>query len=160
MLEVGVDVLHCLVVSWRGALPSDYYEHHRNYCWKETIISDWYYSKDFFCAHFPLQESLWLPKHMFFLLDPGSIYPLVRSMGQDVRNSLTICCSDLMDVTLADEDTNSIPSDRGNRAILGNVAMQGHVMPSGGQICNYSSGATQWSNFQKLPETQSQGPRC
>ena len=35
------------------------------------------------------------------------------------------------DVTLADEDSNSIPADDVNRAILGNVAMQ--VAPPGGQ---------------------------
>ena len=31
---------------------------------------------------------------------------------------------DLTDVTLADEDTNSIPTDNANRAIQENVAMQ------------------------------------
>ena len=39
--------------------------------------------------------------------------------------------SDLIDVTLADEDSNSIPTDYLNRAFPGNVAMQ--VAPSGGQ---------------------------
>ena len=39
--------------------------------------------------------------------------------------------ADLTDVTLADEDSNSIPTDDVNRAILGNLAMQ--VAPSGGQ---------------------------
>ena len=43
-------------------------------------------------------------------------------------------CADLTDVTLADEDINSILADNANRAIQGNVAM--HVAPSGGQICN------------------------
>ena len=33
--------------------------------------------------------------------------------------------------TLADDDSNSIPTDDVNKAILGNVAMQ--VAPSGGQ---------------------------
>ena len=33
-------------------------------------------------------------------------------------------CVDLTDVTLADEDTNSILTDNVNRAIQGNVAMQ------------------------------------
>ena len=42
--------------------------------------------------------------------------------------------ADLTDVTLADEDTNSILTDNANRAFQGNVAMQ--VAPSGGQICN------------------------
>ena len=39
--------------------------------------------------------------------------------------------ADLTDVTLADEDSNSIPTDDVNRAILGNVAMQ--EAPPGGQ---------------------------
>ena len=43
-------------------------------------------------------------------------------------------CVDLTDVTLADEDTNSILTDDANRAIQGNVAMQ--VTQLGGQQCN------------------------
>ena len=59
-------------------------------------------------------------------------------MGQGVSNSLsTTPFADLTDVTLADEDTNSILTDNANRAIQGNVAMQlMQVAPSGGQICN------------------------
>ena len=38
---------------------------------------------------------------------------------------------DFTDVTLADEDRNSIPTEDVNKAILGNVAMQ--VAPPGGQ---------------------------
>ena len=49
-------------------------------------------------------------------------------MGPDVSPRL---CSDLTDMTLADEDSNSTPADDVNRAILGNVAMQ--VAPPGGQ---------------------------
>ena len=52
-------------------------------------------------------------------------------MGPDVTEGLF---ADLTDVTLADEDINSIPADDVNRAILGNVAMQ--VVPPGGQTCN------------------------
>ena len=40
----------------------------------------------------------------------------------------------LTDVTLADEDTNSILTDNVNTTIQGNVAMK--VEPSGDQICN------------------------
>ena len=40
---------------------------------------------------------------------------LVRSMGLVVSNSAT--CANLTDVTLADEDTNSILSDNANRAM-------------------------------------------
>ena len=39
-------------------------------------------------------------------------------------------CANLTDVTLADEDTNSILTDDANRALQGNVAMQ--VTQSGG----------------------------
>ena len=57
-----------------------------------------------------------------FLSDPG--VPGVRSMGPDVTHSLhTRGFADLIDVTLADEDINSIPTDDINRAILGNMAM-------------------------------------
>ena len=52
-------------------------------------------------------------------------------MGCDVCQSLQDYFADLTDVTLADEDSNSIPTDDVNRAILGNLAMQ--VAPSGGQ---------------------------
>ena len=65
------------------------------------------------------------------LSDPG--VPGVR--GPVLWNSLTERpCWNLTDVTLADEDTNSILTDNANRAFQGNVAMQ--VAPSGGQICN------------------------
>ena len=40
-------------------------------------------------------------------------------------------CADLTDVTLADEDSNSIVTDDVNRGFPGNVAM--HVAPSDGQ---------------------------
>ena len=42
-------------------------------------------------------------------------------------------------MTLADEDTNSIPTDNANRAIIDNVAMQ--VAPPGGQTCSYMQAA-------------------
>ena len=42
--------------------------------------------------------------------------------------------ANLTDVTLADEDTNSILTDNANRAIQGNVAM--HVTLPGGQLWN------------------------
>ena len=61
-----------------------------------------------------------------FLLDPG--VPGVRSMGRDLS---TTPFADLTDVTLADEDSNSIPTDDVNRATLSNMTMQ--VAPSGGQ---------------------------
>ena len=64
-----------------------------------------------------------MPLSLYFLLDLGK---------PGVRMSVTETpCVDLTDVTLADEDTNSILTDNVNRAILGNVAMQ--VAPPGGQ---------------------------
>ena len=53
-----------------------------------------------------------------------------------------IPCWDLTDVTLADEDTNSILTDNANGAIQGNGAIWWPILqlmqvaPSGGQICN------------------------
>ena len=35
-----------------------------------------------------------------------------------------LCCEDFTDVTLADKDDNSIPTDEAMRAIPGNMAMQ------------------------------------
>ena len=63
-----------------------------------------------------------VPSSLYFLSDPG--VPGVRSMGPDVRHSLTDrLCADLTDATLADDDSNSIPTDDVNKAILGNVAI-------------------------------------
>ena len=55
-------------------------------------------------------------------------------MGPSVCPSVTRGFVDLTDVTLADEDPNSILNDSANRAIQGNVAMQ--VVSPGGQIWN------------------------
>ena len=41
-------------------------------------------------------------------------------MGPVLSNSLTIPCADLTDVTLADEDTNSILADNAKREIESN----------------------------------------
>ena len=70
------------------------------------------------------------------------------SLGSDlwvlmsVRPSVTTrLCADLTDVTLADEDSNSIPTDDVNGAFLGNVAMQ---------VANNetnASGTTWWPNL-------------
>ena len=57
-----------------------------------------------------------------FLSDPG--VPGVRSMGPDVTNSVQDYFADLTDMTLADEDSNSIQTNGVNKAILGNVATQ------------------------------------
>ena len=49
-------------------------------------------------------------------------------------SSLKLSPRPYADLTLADENTNSILNDSANRAFQGNVAMQG--APSGGQIWN------------------------
>ena len=51
-------------------------------------------------------------------------------MGPDVTER---GFADLTDVTLADEDTNSIPADNARRAFHENVAKQ--LMHPGGQLC-------------------------
>ena len=63
-----------------------------------------------------------------FLSDPGVPGPIFVS-------GCPPPLLDLTDVTLADEDTNSIQSDDANKANQGNVAMQ--VAQPGGQICNW-----------------------
>ena len=57
------------------------------------------------------------------------------------------CCADLTDVTLADEDTNSILTDNANRALQGNVATQ--VTQPGGQLWNQAMQVT-WPNFESI----------
>ena len=63
-----------------------------------------------------------------------SLYQTHVYMGSDlwVLVSVSPCFWYLTDVTLADEDTNSILTDDANRATPGNMAMQ--VAPPGGQI--------------------------
>ena len=57
-----------------------------------------------------------------FLSDPG--VSGVQSMGSSLSNKLSERpFADLTDVTLAEEDTNSILTDNADRAIQGNVAM-------------------------------------
>ena len=58
----------------------------------------------------------------------GSDLWVLMSLSDSIHPRLF---ADLTDVTLADEDSNSIPTDDVNRAFLGNVAMQ--VAPSDGQ---------------------------
>ena len=55
-------------------------------------------------------------------------------MGPSVCHSLTTPFADLTDVTLADEDTNSILTDNANGAIQGYEAMQ--VVPPVDKILN------------------------
>ena len=55
----------------------------------------------------------------------GSDLWVLMSLSYSVQDYFEV----LTDVTLADEDSNSIPTDDVNEAILGNVATQ--VMPPG-----------------------------
>ena len=85
---------------------------------------------------------------MVSLSDPG--VPWVRSLGPDHRMSVHPSATfwHLTDVTLADEDTNSIPTDNANRAIQDNVALQWYKL-----VANFrtnASGATQWPNFEPM----------
>ena len=56
------------------------------------------------------------------------------------------------DVTLADEDTNSILADNAKRAIQGNEAMQ--------VMWTYASGAIWWPNLQLMQVVSSGGHIC
>ena len=81
-----------------------------------------------------------------FLSDPG--VPGVRSMGPDVRPSVPPrLCADLTDVTLADEDSNSIPTDDVNGAIIVNVTMWQckWCLLVVKLVTNASSGAQNWN---------------
>ena len=70
-------------------------------------------------------------------MDQFCFYPTQVSLGCDIYGSgclkLTYTpFANLTDVTLADEDTNSILTDNVNRAIKGNVAMK--IVQSGFQL--------------------------
>ena len=53
--------------------------------------------------------------------------------------------ADLADVTLADEDNNSIPTDDANRTIIGNVAM--HLVA---KLVTNASSATWWAKLEPI----------
>ena len=68
--------------------------------------------------------------HVQIVVDLFAKLSGVRSMGPSLSNWVRDLWLHLTDVTLADEDTNSILTDNANRAIQGNVATQvtaGHV---------------------------------
>ena len=104
--------------------------------------------------------SQWLPiigpSAILFWLDPGK--PEARSLGLYVALSLREWeMFNFTDVTLADEDTNSILTDNAKREIQGNEAMQ--VMQTGDQ-CNFTpigSGAFCWPNLQPIQMVPSDG---
>ena len=73
-----------------------------------------------------------------FLLEPGIPGPIY---GSGCHKLTMRRFSDLTDVTLIDEDTNSIPTNNTNRTIQDNVAMP--VTNPGDQfenICKWSNG--------------------
>ena len=96
-----------------------------------------------------------------FLLDPGKHG--VESLGPDVRMSISETpFVDLTEVTLADEDTNSIPTDNVKRVIQGHVAMQvtqpgGHLLA---KFATNASGAIWWPNLQQMQVAPSGGQIC
>ena len=90
-----------------------------------------------------------------------NFYRTQENLGSNswVRLSVSLRpCVDLTDVTLADEDTNSILTDNANRAIQGNVAMQ--VTRSSGQFWNNANGATWCLNFEPMQIVPLGGPIC
>ena len=101
--------------------------------------------------------------HVQIVVDLFAKLSGVRSMGPSLSNWVRDLWLHLTDVTLADEDTNSLRRDNA-RAFRGNVAMQvTHVEPSGGQIwnlckwrhlvynfANNSSGAIWWTSLQLM----------
>ena len=78
-----------------------------------------------------LQVQLLAPLlHYFAKVLQSSFYWTQVFLGSDLwvrvsqTHSMTLSFADLIDVTLADEDTNSILTDNVNRAIQGNMVMQ------------------------------------
>ena len=80
-------------------------------------------------------------------------------MGPVVRQSLTHVVADLTDVTLADEDTNSIPTDNVDRAIQANVAVQGCNLGAAIFRTN-ASGATSCPNIEPMQIVPLGDPIC
>ena len=74
-----------------------------------------------------LSWNIWMPCSKVFI---GPRY----TWGPIYGSGSILPCWDLADVTLADQDINSILADNANRAIQGNMAIQ--VVPFGGQNCN------------------------
>merc|ERR1711978_481963 len=103
-----------------------------------------------------------------FLSDPGVPGPIY---GSSCVSQTKATCANLTDVTLADEDTDSILTDNANRAIHGNVAM--YVTLPGGQLwnqckwchlvakfANNASGTIWWLNLQLKQVVPSGGQIC
>ena len=95
--------------------------------------------------------------HRIYAIDYG-IYAIDYGIyaidyGSPCQSPSPRAFADLTDVTLADEDTNSILADNDNRAIQGNVAMQ--VAPPGDQIwikCNWRHLMTKFGSNAKFQD--------
>ena len=90
-------------------------------------LTDWFYSIELYITLNTIEWKV----NSNFLSDPGIPGPIYGSKYLKLSKRPFW---NLTDVTLADEDTNSIQTADVNRAIIGNVAMQ--VAPSGVQTCN------------------------
>ena len=80
---------------------------------------------------------------MFVIIGPRYTWGLIYGSGC-LSVSTRGCAADLTDVTLADEDTNSILADNANRTIQDSALMQ--VAPHDDQILK-QIGATCWHNL-------------
>ena len=101
-----------------------------------NILQCWYF-----------QEVLHQIKWNVFSSDPG--VPGVRSIGPDVCPLVTTrLCADLIDVSLADKDCKSTPTDDITKPILGNVAIQVRHLVA--KIVTDSRSANCWPNLQLM----------
>ena len=93
---------------------------------------------------------------------------LVRSLCLDVTPSVRHLWLDLTDVTLADEDTNSILTDTANRAFQCNLQLMqvtqpglvGKLMEVVAKFATDASGAIWWPNLQLMQVEPSGGKFC
>ena len=120
----------CLIHSQKFLLINDYYPQAIG-----AVINDWVITQS---ENSQVQhggrtsKAIWISLYLLYLSsDPGKLG--VLSIDLDVYIS-SPCCVDFIDVTLDDEDTNSLSTDEAIKTIPGNEAMQ--VAPPGGQICN------------------------
>ena len=84
-------------------------------------------------------------QNIWFLLDPGIFGPVSRLECLSISEWVTLLRL-LTDVTLVDEDTNSILTHYANREIQGNVVM--HVAPPDDQFLSVPG----------IPGVRSMGP--
>ena len=102
---------------------------------KLDLISSWTFC--FYRTQVSLGSGLWVPV---------SLSPSLQDL-----------CENLTDVTLADDDTNSILTDNVNRAIEGNEAMQVLLVANFG---SNASGVSWWPNFEPMQVVPLGDPIC